>query len=498
MEYEEIKLLKQSEKSTVHLVHKKGEEQVFIRKVLKGQHHIYLTLQSCRHPYLPKLYEVIIADDSTTVIEEYIEGQSLGNAELSEKQLLSAVKELCSVLEFLHGKDIIHRDVKPSNIILAKDGHIRLIDFDASRMPKDDLEQDTRLLGTWGYAPPEQYGFAQTDARADIYAFGITMKQLLGDKAQKPCYRRIIQKCINLDPDKRFQSAKQVKRAFSYRKRGVLYSFMAVILLAFLGIMIVHQSALRKNLQTESDELVLLPAPDNPHWNGETGIAIWGNVPESGVGGEVKYNYRVYRRDTPTPPDPDEDMWDWESGMRGNGGIDEASSTYIVNMVSGLQENGFYYFAVSAAGDGIHYSDSPYVISDAFEYTGESAPPLPTPTGLQWKMLEANFGRIYFATWSNLDDYSDDDSFNVSVYDKDGNYVMNNIWTKEDVISRGFGGIMVEQEYLADLDGAYRFTVQAYTSRPNEYKSSFMPYPIPEEYFSPWYYRYNVPAGSDS
>ena len=83
-------------------------------------------------------------------------------------------------------------------------------------------------------------------------------------------------------------------------------------------------------------------------------------------------------------------------------------------------------------------------------------------------------------------------------YDKDGNYVMNNIWTKEDVISRGFGGIMVEQEYLADLDGAYRFTVQAYTSRPNEYKSSFMPYPIPEEYFSPWYYRYNVPAGSDS
>lgn len=104
----------------MHLVHKKGEEQVFIRKVLKGQHHIYLTLQSCRHPYLPKLYEVIIADDSTTVIEEYIEGQSLGNAELSEKQLLSAVKELCSVLEFLHGKDIIHRDVKPSNIILAR------------------------------------------------------------------------------------------------------------------------------------------------------------------------------------------------------------------------------------------------------------------------------------------------------------------------------------------------------------------------------------------
>lgn len=493
MEYEELRLIKQSEKNTVHLVREKAGNQIFIRKILKGQHNIYLTLQNCQHPYLPKLYEVAMSDDTTTLIEEYVEGQSLGSAELSEKQLLSAVRELCFVLEFLHGKGIIHRDIKPSNIILAKDGHIRLIDFDAARMLKDGLEQDTKLLGTRGYAPPEQYGFAQTDARADIYALGVTLKQLLGDKAQKPRYRRIIQKCTNLNPDNRYQSARQVKMALSYGKSIALCGFAAILLLVLLclGGNILHRSALNKDV-SDSGELAVLPAPDNPHWEGETGIAVWGNVPESGIGdGEVAYHWRLYRRDTEIPPDPDKDKWDLEGDMRGNGAINPETSTYELNIATDLWENGFYYFAVSADGDGVNYASSPYVISDAFEYTGEDAPMLPAPTGLEWKMFETDKGRQYYATWSNLDDYEDTDSFNVCVYDKDGNYVMNNIWTKKGIMSVGYNGIRVNREFLTDLDGAYRFTVEAYSSRPNEYKSYLMPDPVPEECYSPWYYRYN-------
>lgn len=498
MEYEEVRLLKQSEKSTVHLVRKKGEDQLFIKKELKGQHPIYKTLQNYRHPCLPKLYEVSVSDASTTIIEEYIEGQSLGSAELTEKQLTAAFRELCSVLEFLHGKDIIHRDIKPSNIILAKDGHIRLIDFDAARMPKDDLEQDTRLLGTRGYAPPEQYGFAQTDARADIYALGITLKQLLGDKAQSPRYRRIIQKCTNLNPDKRYQSIRQVKTAFFWGRSGVWCGCAAVFLLVLLclGINIWRRPAAddRAADQTESveAELTVLPAPANPHWKAETGIAVWDNVPESGNGdGEVGYHWRLYRKDTAEVPDLEHDTWDREGSMRGNGAIDEATSTYAVNLAGELEENGFYYFAVSADGDQIRYDASPYAISDAFEYTGQSAPSLPAPEGLEWLMFETENGREYYATWSNLDDYEDDDYFNVTVYDKDGNYVMNNIWEKYYIEERGYNGIRINREFLSDLNGAYRFTVEAYTSRPNEYQSFLMPDPIPEEYYSPWYYRYN-------
>lgn len=493
MEYEEVRRIKQSEKCTVQLVREKGGNQVFIRKILKGQHPIYLTLQDCRHPYLPKLCEVDIAEDSTTIIEEYIEGQSLGSAELSEKQLLNAVRELCSVLEFLHGKDIIHRDIKPSNVILAEDGHIRLIDFDAARMPKEDLEQDTKLLGTRGYAPPEQYGFAQTDARADIYALGITLKQLLGDKVRKPYYRRVIQRCTNLNPDERYQSVRQVERAIFRGKRRILYSFAAILLLALLcaGGNIVYRSVWREEMQSGSGELIVLPAPEDPHWDGETGIGIWGNVPESGIGdGEVAYHWRLYRRDTETPPDPDNDTWDLEWGTRGNGMIDPETSTCKVTIGYNLKENGFYYFAVSADGDGVNYASSPYAISDAFEYTGEAAPMLPAPEGLEWKMFETDDGREYYASWSNLDDYADEDTFNVTVYDKDGNYVMNNIWTKESVMSVGYNGIRVRREFLSDLDGAYRFTVEVYTSRPNEYQSFLLPDPAPEEYYSPWYYRY--------
>ncbi|MCM1254412.1 MAG: protein kinase [Clostridium sp.] len=121
------------------------ETQTFVRKIIKGQHPVYLTLQNCKHPFLSKLYDVSVSKSSTMVIEEYLDDESLESAELSEKQLTAALKEVCSVLEYLHGKNIIHRDIKPSNIILAKDGHIRLIDFDAARMFKNKSTLFTRL-----------------------------------------------------------------------------------------------------------------------------------------------------------------------------------------------------------------------------------------------------------------------------------------------------------------------------------------------------------------
>lgn len=488
MEYEEIKELRQSGKSKVHLVRQKGGEQVFIRKILKGQHSVYASLQNCVHPFLPRLYEVSISDNDTVIIEEYIEGQSLGSAELSEKQILGAMKELCSVLEYLHGKNIIHRDIKPSNIILAKDGHIRLIDFDAARMFKDDLEQDTKLLGTRGYAPPEQYGFAQTDARTDIYAFGVTLKQLLEDKADKLRYRRMIQKCTNLNPDKRYRSIRQVKRAFSYGKYCIMYSAIVLFLLVILWIILPFQSVWDGDMQSESTNLAVLPAPDDPHWDGETGIAQWGNVPESGNEEDgVEYHWKLYRSDTATLPDLEKSECEIESNMRGHVGDAEI---YDLNLSSKFGKNGFYYFAVCAVGDGVHYTDSPYVISDAFEYTGESAPPLPTPTGLEWRMMEGETQRYYFASWSNFDDYDDKDSFDVFVYDKSGNYVMNNIVTKETITYWGWpDGVRIKGEFLSGKDEAYRFVIKVYSSRPNEYQSTTLPDPIPEEYYSPWLYR---------
>ena len=170
----EVKKLSRSEKSVVTLVVDRDTGSRYVRKELRGAHPVYQQMQGLPHSFLPKIIQVEPGQDGVTLLEEYIDGASLAEIKLPEKQVVALMEELCEVLVFLHGHGIIHRDIKPSNLLLAPDGHIRLIDFDAAREEKPSGDSDTRLLGTKGYAPPEQYGFAQTDARADIYAVGVT------------------------------------------------------------------------------------------------------------------------------------------------------------------------------------------------------------------------------------------------------------------------------------------------------------------------------------
>lgn len=497
MIYDVINVLKQTEKSTVQLVKEQDREQLFIRKTLQGKHLVYQLLQELEHPYLPAIYEVSFDGDMTTVIEEYIEGETVGEAGLSDKQCRVIVRELCDVLILLHDKGIIHRDIKPSNILLAKDGHIRLIDFDAARMPKEDAEQDTMLLGTRGYAPPEQYGFAQTDERADIYALGVTVKQILGDRAGKARYRRCLSKCTNLDPDKRYRDVRQVKKAFFGGPgwaAGVLCAaalIAALILWNALSGNMLHQDA----SPSEETELIVLPVPADPHWDGETGSGLWGCVFESGTSGEQKYDWKLYRRDTETPPDPERDEWDREGTMRGNvawnrDGLSEAENAeeayFMMSFVDEFWENGFYYFAVRASGDGTAYSDSTYVLSDAFEFTGMNAPPLPAPEGLCWTAKETAESRWYFGAFTNWDDYADKDTFDMWVYDEDGEYVMNTMVFKKFLVDKGWPGVRIMQAFVDEPGKTYRFAIQVHSSRPNEYRSSPSVNPCPEEeYLSP-------------
>lgn len=489
MEYEVVKLLKQSEKSTVHLVRKQNEGQLFIRKELKGKHPVYAALQTNTHPYLPRLYEVILSDGSMTVIEEYIEGSAVGGFELSNRQFLNIVKDLCCVLDFLHEKGIIHRDVKPSNILFAKDGHIRLIDFDAARMPKEDLDQDTIQLGTRGYAPPEQYGFSQTDERADIYAMGITMEKLLGQNARKLRYKKIISKCTNLDPNKRYRTVKQVENAFSHKRYAALGAvFAALVVGAVLLWNVVPKQSIRQGAaQVQTSNLTVLPAPNDPHWDEETGIALWGNVPESGEGSEVHYKWRLYRCDTPEPPDFNRTEWGEEGDMRGSIGNEPF---FDLNLSCEFWDNGYYYFAVCAVGDGITYADSPYVLSDAFEYKGEDAPRLPAPKDLTWIMREdvETDSRLYFASFSNWDEYDEKDFFEVFVYDENGEYIMSNIVSKENMLEKDWPGIRIRGEFVNEPGKSYRFAIQITSSHPNEFRASpeVYPWPVEETYLSPW------------
>lgn len=175
-----------------------------MEKHLKGDLPIYQRLMKLPHPYLLKLYEVRSGPEETVVVEEYIEGRSIAEVRPTEKQLRTWLLELCEVLHHLHRSQIVHRDIKPSNLLIGADGRIRLIDFDAAREEKPQAESDTRLIGTRGYAPPEQYGFAQTDGRADIYALGVTFLELLGQTAKRRRWRHILKRCTALEPKRRY------------------------------------------------------------------------------------------------------------------------------------------------------------------------------------------------------------------------------------------------------------------------------------------------------
>lgn len=160
-------------------------------------------------PYIARLVEY--GKDYT--ISEYAEGVPLTEAHITPDRIPQIFIELCEGLSALHKARIIHRDIKPSNIILGDDGHVKLIDFDAARILKPAADKDTVFVGTDGFAPPEQYGFTQTDQRSDIYALGITMKVLLGEDYQHSRYRRIIEKCTRFSPEYRYKSMDKVRNA---------------------------------------------------------------------------------------------------------------------------------------------------------------------------------------------------------------------------------------------------------------------------------------------
>lgn len=185
--YETIDILKDGKNGKVTLAYDKiGRQICVVKKCNIKNFELYSRLKEMKNPYLPQIYRIAEIDGRLFVAEEFIEGQTLldilnykGN--LNEKISRKILKQLCECLKPLHEQKIIHRDIKPSNIMLTKNNSVKLIDFGISRIEKIDSESDTDFLGTRGYAPPEQYGFGQTDARSDIFSLGVTIKKLLGE-----------------------------------------------------------------------------------------------------------------------------------------------------------------------------------------------------------------------------------------------------------------------------------------------------------------------------
>ena len=197
-------------------------------------------LMRLSHPNLPVItdYYPPTADGCAILVMDYVEGETLAawrqqyglSPPLAE--LLPIVLQLCDALCYLHEQRpaIIHRDLKPANVMVNAGGHVKLIDFGIARSYKTGQLQDTVLLGTPGFAAPEQTGWGQSDGRSDVYGLGALIYYLAagtkypGPEAEgadaltqlevPPSFRAILAQMLERQPEHRYVSVSQVRRAW--------------------------------------------------------------------------------------------------------------------------------------------------------------------------------------------------------------------------------------------------------------------------------------------
>ncbi len=225
------------------------------------------------HNAIVRIVDIIDEPDKIFIIEDFIEGETLNSIVLREgaqpqDKVIEWAIQICGALEYLHTRKppIIYRDMKPANVMLKPEGNVKIIDFGIAREYKAQNNEDTKCLGTKGFAAPEQFGGkGQTDARTDVYCLGVTMYYLItGKNPSEPPYEiypirhwnpklssgleAIILKCTRPNPADRFQSCAELSYALKhyeeytaqYRSRQIkkILKFGAAILamLAFIAV----------------------------------------------------------------------------------------------------------------------------------------------------------------------------------------------------------------------------------------------------------------------
>lgn len=286
--------------STVYLAeHKRLHTRWAVKEVRKqqGARFDFLAeaniLKRLQHPMLPRIVDIFEDAYSIYIVEDFVEGITLEDllkrqGRVEEPLARQWFRELCGVLRYLHTQrpnPIIYRDMKPSNIMLQPDGSLKLIDFGIAREYKEASSGDTTYIGTKGYAAPEQFGRAQTDARTDIYALGVTMYHLLtGKSPYEPPYQfvpvreldpslsrgieHILNKCVQLEPADRYQSVDELlydlDHIYRFDKawqrvrtiKRVRAAVIVVMLLASAGLMAAGQVVMAREKEDRYAELL--------------------------------------------------------------------------------------------------------------------------------------------------------------------------------------------------------------------------------------------------
>lgn len=224
-EYKDLCKWGESKFQKMYLVEDENNH-TWMKKVLPlSSFPLYNVLLGINHINLVQVHDVWTEKESCIVIEEFVNGytlseymQLLERTCFSAEEALSYTESVCDGLYELHRHGIIHRDIKPENLMITNDGIIKISDYNIARLHRENACSDTQILGTQGFAAPEQFGYRQTDARSDIYAVGVLLNVLLTGKIpldmlyqERKDICQIILSATATDPKDRYVDVKRLR-----------------------------------------------------------------------------------------------------------------------------------------------------------------------------------------------------------------------------------------------------------------------------------------------
>ena len=215
--YKEIGLLGEDEKTAMKLVRNEEGNTLLCKRIDSSLLPIYRKLINVEHENIVTVYGITKDEYGILVVMEYfpsktLEEKMLENGIFSVRDMKSVILQIAKGVSTIHDLGIVHRDLSANNILIDKSGRVKITDFGIARMYDKDKNADTRILGTHGYAAPEQFGFIQTDRKADVYAIGVLMNVMLSGKMPNeklykgdPKLMDIIQRCTSMKPADRYE-----------------------------------------------------------------------------------------------------------------------------------------------------------------------------------------------------------------------------------------------------------------------------------------------------
>lgn len=200
---------------TVLLRSDDGDLKVY-KEITTDTVEVYRKLCTKPHKNIVTIYGLKAVDeDKCGIFMEYFPADTLEDwmvqmGKLTLKDTKEIMLQVCAAAHHFHSEGIIHRDLKPMNILIGRDGLVKVTDFGIARIYKKEKFCDTEILGTAGYAAPEQFGFFQTDEKADVYSMGVILnKMLTGKMPMEELYQgdikvsSMIKRCICMSQQER-------------------------------------------------------------------------------------------------------------------------------------------------------------------------------------------------------------------------------------------------------------------------------------------------------